>query len=419
MGLEECSQLSSMAGIVQGTLSGKGYTAGELASLTGMEEEQISMLYLYYVMNHGGAAPVNVSVRDFLGFLADDVLTNPQFSSYIDASQSSRLRGARALADGVVAGTEYSPEAMAELLDGLGADLDPEMLKLLYLYHAALYKSDPGWTMSILELFDHLENHMMNDARFASFFDESMKAELLKNKKTLEDGVRQLKGPHYSILMLASSIPVESEETESWYQGLTTRLSKELKGDYHLIGSTPMNYEMKASFHKELTRITLLTALSIFLVVLLTFGSFLIPLILVCLVQCGVFITIATSGVLGYQAYYLSMLIVQCILMGATIDYGILFTNYYRENRQHYDLLESLKRSYRGSTHTILTSGLIIILVTGIVGFAPVDPTIGQICQTISIGTLSATLLILFVLPSLLAACDRFVARPTIRKRKQ
>ena len=416
MGPEERSQLSSMAGIVQGTLSGKGYTAGELASLTGMEEEQISMLYLYYVMNHGGAAPVNVSIRDFLDFLADDVLTNPQFSSYIDASQSSRLRGARALADGVVAGTEYSPEAMTDLLGSLGADLDPEMLKLLYLYHAALYKSDPGWTMSILELFDHLENHMMNDARFASFFDESMKAELQKNKTTLEDGVRQLKGPHYSILMLASSIPVESE---SWYQGLTTRLSKELKGDYHLIGSTPMNYEMKANFHKELTRITLLTALSIFLVVLLTFGSFLIPLILVCLVQCGVFITIATSGVLGYQAYYLSMLIVQCILMGATIDYGILFTNYYRENRQHYDLLESLKRSYRGSTHTILTSGLIIILVTGIVGFAPVDPTIGQICQTISIGTLSATLLILFVLPSLLAACDRFVARPTIRKRKQ
>lgn len=419
MGPEERSQLSSMAGIVQGTLSGKGYTAGEVASLTGMEEEQISMLYLYYVMNHGGAAPVNVSIRDFLDFLADDVLTNPQFSSYIDASQASRLRGARALADGVVAGTEYSPEAMAELLDGLGADLDPEMLKLLYLYHAALYKGDPGWTMSILELFDHLENHMMNDARFASFFDESMKAELQKNKTTLEDGVRQLKGPHYSILMLASSIPVESEETESWYQGLTTRLSKELKGDYHLIGSTPMNYEMKANFHKELTRITLLTALSIFLVVLLTFGSFLIPLILVCLVQCGVFITIATSSVLGYQAYYLSMLIVQCILMGATIDYGILFTNYYRENRQYYDLLESLKRSYRGSTHTILTSGLIIILVTGIVGFAPVDPTIGQICQTISIGTLSATLLILFVLPSLLAACDRFVARPTIRKRKQ
>ena len=419
MGPEERRQLSSMAGIVQGTLSGKGYTAGELASLTGMEEEQISMLYLYYVMNHGGAAPVNVSIRDFLDFLADDVLTNPQFSSYIDASQSSRLRGARALADGVVAGTEYSPEAMTDLLGSLGEDLDPEMLKLLYLYHAALYKSDPGWTMSILELFDHLENHMMNDARFASFFDESMKAELQKNKTTLEDGVRQLKGPHYSILMLASSIPVESEETESWYRSLTTRLSEELTGDYHLIGSTPMNYEMKASFHKELTRITLLTALSIFLVVLLTFRSFLIPLILVCLVQCGVFITIATSGVLGYQAYYLSMLIVQCILMGATIDYGILFTNYYRENRQHYDLLESLKRSYRGSTHTILTSGLIIILVTGIVGFAPVDPTIGQICQTISIGTLSATLLILFVLPSLLAACDRFVARPTIRKRKR
>jgi len=49
--------------------------------------------------------------------------------------------------------------------------------------------------------------------------------------------------------------------------------------------------------------------------------------------------------------------------------------------------------------------------VTGIIGFSPVDPTIGQICQTIAIGALSATLLILLVLPGLLAAFDRFVTK--------
>ena len=95
--------------------------------------------------------------------------------------------------------------------------------------------------------------------------------------------------------------------------------------------------------------------------------------------------------------------------MGATIDYAILFTNYYRENRQSMAPPEALAASYRSSIHTILTSGLLIILGTGIIGFSPVEPTIGQICQTISVGALSASLLILFILPGLLATLDRFV----------
>ncbi|MDE6088561.1 MAG: MMPL family transporter [Oscillospiraceae bacterium] len=63
------------------------------------------------------------------------------------------------------------------------------------------------------------------------------------------------------------------------------------------------------------------------------------------------------------------MLIVECILMGATIDYGILFTNYYRENRETVSEREAVKNSFEGAMHTILTSGLILIIVTGIIGF--------------------------------------------------
>ena len=96
------------------------------------------------------------------------------------------------------------------------------------------------------------------------------------------------------------------------------------------------------------------------------------------------------------------------ILMGATIDYAILFTNYYRESRKTMDIKEAIKAAYEGSIHTILTSGLIMILVTGSIGFSPVDPTIAQVCQTISIGALSATLLILFILPGVVATLDRF-----------
>lgn len=97
--------------------------------------------------------------------------------------------------------------------------------------------------------------------------------------------------------------------------------------------------------------------------------------------------------------------------MGTTIDYGILFTNYYREKRRILGVKEALREAYNGSIHTIMTSGLIIVLVVGIVGNCFSNPVIGQICKTLSTGALCASLLILFILPGLLATFDKMVIR--------
>ena len=183
-----------------------------------------------------------------------------------------------------------------------------------------------------------------------------------------------------------------------------------LKNDYHLIGSSAMNYEMSKTFDGELLTITLLTALAIFLVVFVTFRHAAVPAILVLLVQCGVYITVSVIGIQGYSIHYLALLIVQCILMGSTIDYAILFSTYYRECRKTNKPAEALKEAFSGSMHTILTSGLIMVTITGILGQCFGDPTVEQICQTISIGAASAIILIIFILPGILSCLDRFTA---------
>ena len=101
--------------------------------------------------------------------------------------------------------------------------------------------------------------------------------------------------------------------------------------------------------------------------------------------------------------------------MGATIDYGILLTNYYCEARKTANIKDALKMAYAGSIHTIMTSGLILVLVTAVVGGLFENPTITAIVRTISMGALSATLLILFILPGVLAACDRIVTKKRYR----
>lgn len=234
--------------------------------------------------------------------------------------------------------------------------------------------------------------------------DGPFREEIDSMETELDESAAQLRGERYSLLMLNTTLPEESQEATAFFGDLIAQCSGRLQGDYYLIGNSAMSYEMEQSFAGEMLLITLLTAAAIFLVVAVTFRSLLIPAILVLLVQCGVYLTVTLIGLQGYSIYYLALLIVQCILMGATIDYSILFTNYYLESRRAMGAKEALAAAYNGSIHTILTSGLIMVLVTGAVGYLFSDPTIEQICQTISIGALCATLLILFVLPGLLAA---------------
>ena len=207
---------------------------------------------------------------------------------------------------------------------------------------------------------------------------------------------------------LLTELSEESAETEAFIHDLQETCDASLSGRYYLIGASAMVDEMEQGFDRELLVITLLTAASIFLVVALTFRSLAIPALLVLIVQCGVFLTVSAVGAFGGSMYYLALLIVECILMGATIDYGILYTSYYREMRRLMDVREALAAAYRGSIHTVLTSGSIMVLITALVGPLFKNPTIEAIVQTLSIGCLSAILLILLILPGLLALFDRW-----------
>ena len=171
-----------------------------------------------------------------------------------------------------------------------------------------------------------------------------------------------------------------------------------------------MAYEMSQTFQNELNFITVLTMVLIFVVVAITFKSAIIPLILVLMIQCAVYMTMGILSFTGEKVYFISILIVQSILMGATIDYAILYTSYYLEHRKTMDIKEAIINSYNKAIHTILTSASILIIVTLIVGnFA--SAIASRICKTISQGTLCSAILILVLLPAVLAACDKIIMR--------
>ena len=224
------------------------------------------------------------------------------------------------------------------------------------------------------------------------------------------ENLGRLRGPNYSQAIVLTDLPKESDETCRFVEALTARCDTQLAGSHYLIGESVMMDEMHHRFGDEMFLVTLITILSIFLIVALTFRSLVVPAILVMTVMSAVFINVAVSGMNG-PLLYLAYLIMQSILMGATIDYGILFTNNYREARAMECKIESIRRAYQSSTHTILTSGVIMTLAPFAMSLMVDDKMIEMILRCIAAGALAALLLIIFVLPGLLAAFDRFVVR--------
>ncbi len=410
------AELATAQFLINSSVAGTAFPYGELAERMGMEEDQCRQLYLLWISKHGDTSSWKLSVQQFVHFVQEDILTNAEYRDQIDADTADLLNTAQVLIDAVLTGESYSPEELAELLDGFSEDLNEAVLELLYLYAASTRLSDPQWGLSIYDMVQFLAQDVVQDPRFSQVLDEDTRTQLQDLQQELEDNIGQMKGEHYGILLFTTTFPDESEETTAFLDALTAYADANLTGDFYLIGNSPMIYEMENGFQSELLLITLLTAISIFIVVALTFRSLLIPLILVLIVQCGVWLTVSTCGLIGYNIYYLALLIVQCILMGATIDYGILYTNCYREARQSVTQKEAASAAYKRAGQTIMTSGLIMILVTGVIGFSPADATISQICLTIAIGTTAAILLIVLILPGLLMALDRFVVRKFKKK---
>ena len=319
-------------------------------------------------------------------------------------------------------GKKYRADEITELFSGADAP-DPSLIRLVYtdrfaemedksvlsLFTASMTAYDDSWAMTPEELVSWLQDHIADDPRFTGMISHETRQMIADAGQMIRENAEKLEGEQYGRVILTTAYPEDSEETRAFLNTLSERCESLLEGKTWLIGTSAMNREMAQTFDAEMNRITLISALAIFIVVALTFRSLIIPLILVLTVQCGIYLTMAFIGLSGGGMYYLAILMVQCILMGATVDYAILYTSYYREQRLYADRPEAISGAYTGSLHTILTSASIMIVAAGILGFVFANPAIGEICLTISRGAISATLIIVFILPGVLAALDRFV----------
>jgi predicted RND superfamily exporter protein len=282
----------------------------------------------------------------------------------------------------------------------------------VYLYHGSLYDYDENWTLTLEVFANYLADKVLPDSRFASRIDAEMRQKILDGRDKINEAKRLLVGPKHYRALIESNLPAEGEATFGFIKSIKDQLGPKNKTDYFVLGDSAMAYEMSQSFGAELDFITVVTMLSIFAVVIFTFKSVLISMLPVLVIQCAVYGVMAYLSLTGSSIYFIALIIVQAILMGATIDYAILFTSYYLENRRYFKLSvkDALIATYNKSIGAILTSASILIIVTAIVGNFT-TAIAGMICRSISLGTLIASIIILLLLPALLATLDKWIVK--------
>ena len=309
-------------------------------------------------------------------------------------------------------GNTYNYEALHRAILPLAGNLDKNQLFLAYLYHGSLYDYDENWTLTVEKFINFVSDKILPDSRFAERIDDEMREKITDGRKTINEAKDLLVGPQHYRALIESNLPAEGEQTFALISDLKSALGPRNKQDYFMVGDSAMAYEMSQTFGDEMNFITILTMLAIFAVVVCTFKSFFVSMLLVLVIQCAVYIVMAYLSLTGSSIFFIALIIVQSILMGATIDYAILFTSYYVENRSYFkmNIRDALISTYNRSINAILTSASILIIVTAIVGNLA-SAIAAAVCQAISLGTFCATLIILILLPALLAILDRFVVK--------
>ena len=435
---ETKSQIGQMKTLVDALASEQEYTALEISDILGVEKQLVDSIFFIAQLRNANISNITPAfwayVSDALGMDAETIerifnvqpVKSLKFTEFvdivtelvgyangiIDEEQIEQLGMLKDMADMVKNGDELSPEDLADLFADV-ADSDmmsEENLSLLYIMANANTVDVSEVKIPLYDFFMFLSEEILTSEAFSSFFDESVAAQFEEAKTTMQDGIAQLVGEDHSRFIITLDYALESEGIYTFYENLDAMLDSTLDGEYYLVGSSAMSYEVSGTFSTEFLIISIVTAVAVFIVVFITFRKFLLSFLLICVIECAVFSMMSVMVIMSLPMYFIPLILVQCILMGSMIDYGILFTTYYIEVRKECSLEETLPEVMRRSTHSILTSSLLIVSVTLICGRF-MSGAVASILTTLGIGSLCAILLILFVLPSLLVIFDKQIIK--------
>ncbi|MBQ9491746.1 MAG: MMPL family transporter [Firmicutes bacterium] len=206
-------------------------------------------------------------------------------------------------------------------------------------------------------------------------------------------------------------MPEKGEQTFNFLDRLHEIVKKYYENNFYLVGNSMSDYDLSKSFQTDNILISILSALFLIIVLLFTFKSVGLPLLLIFVIQGSIWINFSFPYLMGSQLFFLGYLIVNAIQMGANIDYAIVISNRYSELKKKLPIDKAIIMTLNQSFPTILTSGTILESVALLIGFISTNGTISSLGICLGRGTIISMILVMCALPQILLFGDLFIEK--------
>ncbi len=225
------------------------------------------------------------------------------------------------------------------------------------------------------------------------------------------DTLSQLNSDNYTRMVISVEADYEGEETFDLVKKIRDIAEKYYEGSWYLAGEGVSTYDLMNTVTSDMTKVNLLAIGAVFLVLLLTTKSIILPVILVLAIETAIWLNLSIPYFTDKTIFYIAYLIISSIQLGATVDYAILFSDRYREERETNDKKQAIIQTISSVTVSILTSGGVLTIVGFLLGKISTHGLLSQLGYFLGKGTLCSLAIVLFVLPGLLYVFDRLITK--------
>ena len=312
--------------------------------------------------------------------------------------------------DGYMLTDAVTPRQLAEM-----AGLDYEVAKALYGAYAVNHDQYGefinglgNYKVPIYDMFKFLEQEMHDGNVTLSGDVQDTLDDLFAQ---LDKAQVQLQAEKYSRMVAYLSVPEESDETFAFLDKMHDIVAKYYPEDAYIVGNTTSAMDLSSSFGEDNLLISVLSALFVILVLLFTFKSAGLPVLLIFVIQGSIWINFSVPYLQDSPLYFLGYLIVNSIQMGANIDYAIVISSHYTDLKKVMHHKDAIVTALNESFPTIFTSGSILASAGVLISVLTTNPVIAAIGECLGRGTIVSIILVLFVLPQILVLGDVIIER--------
>lgn len=313
--------------------------------------------------------------------------------------------------DGYMLTEALSPREFAELID-----LDVEVARLLYSAYAvndsdygALVNGVSDYKVPLIDMFLFIYHQK---ERGNITLDDELEERLSSAYSQITIARDQLLGEEYSRFVLELSVPVEGEETYAALEKIRNTVARYYDvEDIYLVGNSTSDKDLSSAFGMDNVIITVLTALFVMIILLFTFQSAGLPVLLVLTIQGSIWMNFSLPYLLNEQVYFLGYLVISAIQMGATIDYAIVITSRYMDLKTYMPIKKAIVETLNQAFPTIVTSGSMLVAAGFIISNVSTNAVVAAIGLALGRGTLTSIALVLLVLPQTLLIGDIIIEK--------